>query len=109
MNKKKYYRYRIKTIGIDLDMPDEWYKERTIERLEKLRDADIIKFWIVERSRHGWHIKAVLCRVVNFQRSIELRHFLFDDSLRIVKDIIKYWKGAEEFDLLFTKKWKGWE
>ena len=99
---------KIREIGLDIDNKEKWYNQRVQRRIKQLIDHNIVLRSRKEKSRKGFHYHLLLYRTVSFKRSIELRHFLFDDPLRIVKDVIKFWNGAKEFDLLFTKKWSGW-
>jgi len=82
--------------------------ERIVRRILNLKIEKIISSFRIEKTKHGFHIHVKLWKAITFERSIELRLFIGDDPLRMVKDIVKIWAGAKEFDLLFTKKWKGW-
>lgn len=90
--------------GVDIDTHNIKTNKRTVERINKVGHL-ISKL----RSKNGYHYRCKLDKQVDFIRYIELRDFCGDDPLRILKDIKKIFKGAREYDLLFTKKWKGWK
>lgn len=67
------------------------------------------------KTKHGRHYRVLLNKPIEvktlktFVKVLDIRHECCDDPQRICFDLFKYAKGFEIVDILFTKKWKGWE
>lgn len=92
-----------KVVGIDIDSHDLIRNKKYIIRMKDL--GNII---MSRRTKHGYHYRVKLFKSVGFHRSIEIRHYLGDDSRRLINDVMRYWSGSRSIDLLFDRKWKGW-
>lgn len=96
---KNEFRY----FGVDIDTKDTKTNKRALDRINR-----ITKQCKVVATRKGFHYHCKLDEPIDLTRYIEIRDFCGDDPLRLVKDIKKILKGFSEYDLLFTKKWRGW-
>ena len=99
----------VTNIGIDIDTHGKKQNKFFMKRMEK-HGTIVFK----DRSKHGWHYRVELeiPRPIRGLRTwvdiMLLRAWCGDDPARILFDLNRIVHGFTIIDVLFNKKWLGW-
>lgn len=100
-------------IGIDRDYRTKKYNKESIRRMQSM--GIILRHGRTRKTKHGYHwdVKITHDEVLNLLwldpfYKFELRFWLGDDPIRVLKDVFKFEHGYRQLDILFSKKWRGW-
>ena len=99
----------VTNIGIDIDSHSK--KQNKFFQSRMVRHGTII---FKERSKHGWHYRVELTIPRNIRGLATwvdimiLRAWCGDDTKRIMFDLNRIRHGFTIIDILFNKKWLGW-
>ena len=95
---------RIRYVCIDLDNYTTDAKFRRVIAMSERRSKTFGSIMHSKKTKHGWHIKIRLDRIVGFWRSIEIRYYCMDDPARMFYDIMRHRSGGTMIDTCFDQK-----
>ena len=94
-------------IKVDMDWrpPESWLKQWLAYALINcFRESAVTKGWVIEKSRHGYHIRIRLQEPIEDELALRLQFLLGDDRVRCKLNYGRWRAGIEDWNKLWKCK-----